>query len=328
MARVVADQFGLTRQAASSHLRRMVRDGVLESSGNTRSRLLRQNWSPQVVTEFRIEPSLAEDRVWSEAVVPRLPDMASNTRQVVAYCVNEMANNAIEHSEGARLWVGISVSPGWVQLAVVDDGVGIFRKIQRALDLPTAADVVLELRKGKLTTDPSAHTGEGIFFTSRLCDAFSIDSAPIVWRSGQQSRDIVLESPGQRQGTAVSMELLTDGDRTLDDVFERFSDDFQFNKTEVPLLVATLGSDEYLVSRSAARRVVSRLERFRQVMLDFDGVATIGQAFADEIFRVFASSHPESSLVPINMTRAVARMVDRARQSRLDQDHSEVGRPS
>ena len=48
-----------------------------------------------------------------------------------------------------------------------DDGEGIFKKIKNALNLLDEKQAVLELAKGKLTTDPSRHTGEGIFFTSR-----------------------------------------------------------------------------------------------------------------------------------------------------------------
>ena len=47
-------------------------------------------------------------------------------------------------------------------------------------------------------------------------------------------------------------------------------------------------------------------------MLDFEGVAEVGPAFADELLRVFAAAHPAVRLVPINMSQAVARMVRRA----------------
>lgn len=35
---------------------------------------------------------------------------------------------------------------------------------------------LFELAKGKLTTDPSKHTGEGVFFTSRMFDSFEISA--------------------------------------------------------------------------------------------------------------------------------------------------------
>lgn len=43
-------------------------------------------------------------------------------------------------------------------------------------------------------------------------------------------------------------------------------------------------------------------------MLDFAGIEDIGQAFADELFRVYALAHPQLELVPLNMTAQVERM--------------------
>ena len=65
------------------------------------------------------------------------------------------------------------------------------------------------------------------------------------------------------------------------------------------------------VSRSQARRVLTNLDKFKSIVLDFDQVPTIGQAFADEIFRVFATKHQEIQITPINMNEAVDFMVRR-----------------
>jgi hypothetical protein len=48
-------------------------------------------------------------------------------------------------------------------------------------------------------------------------------------------------------------------------------------------------------------------------MFDFKGVELIGQAFADEIFRVFANRHPEIVLHSLNANSAVKRMIERAK---------------
>ena len=96
-------------------------------------------------------------------------------------------------------------------------------------------------------------------------------------------------------------------------VFDKFSENehYTFDKTEVPLRLAQ-HEGEKLVSRSQAKRVSHRFERFRHVILDFEGVAEIGQAFADELFRVFAAEHPNVRLIPVNTAPAVAQMVSRA----------------
>jgi len=65
------------------------------------------------------------------------------------------------------------------------------------------------------------------------------------------------------------------------------------------------------ISRSQARRILVGLEKFKKIILDFDRVPNAGQAFADEIFRVFQSRHPNISIEPINMSETVGFMVKR-----------------
>ena len=83
----------------------------------------------------------------------------------------------------------------------------------------------------------------------------------------------------------------------------------------VPLRLAQ-HEGEKLVSRSQAKRVAHRFEKFRHVVLDFEGVAQIGQAFADELFRVFALEHPTVRLTPINTSPPVGQMISRVMTNR------------
>ena len=71
-----------------------------------------------------------------------------------------------------------------------------------------------------------------------------------------------------------------------------------------------------LISRSQAKRLLARLDLFKRVVLDFRNVDMIGQAFADQIFRVFANEHPEIELLATNTSVAVQQMISRARAQR------------
>ena len=95
---------------------------------------------------------------------------------------------------------------------------------------------------------------------------------------------------------------------------DRFSsgDDYGFNKTVVPVNLAQCGN-EALISRSQAKRLLARVELFKTVLFDFRGVKEIGQAFADEIFRVFANHHPEIELLPLHANAEVVQMIQRAK---------------
>ena len=99
----------------------------------------------------------------------------------------------------------------------------------------------------------------------------------------------------------------------MKEIYDEFAEpeEYAFNKTRVPVrLVRHEG--EKLVSRSQAKRLVSRFEKFKTVILDFEKVEEIGQAFADEIFRVFALTHPTVTLIPVNVTEEVNQMIKRA----------------
>jgi hypothetical protein len=108
------------------------------------------------------------------------------------------------------------------------------------------------------------------------------------------------------------MRLSNDSKRTTKEIFDQFAmpDEFSFARTVVPVHLAQ-HEGEKLVSRSQAKRLTRRFDRFQTVVLDFNGIAEIGQAFADEVFRVFVHAHPEVRLHALNMTDLVAAMVCR-----------------
>jgi hypothetical protein len=200
-------------------------------------------------------------------------------------------------------------------MSVVDDGVGIFRKIQTDLGLLDERHAILELSKGKLTTDPKRHTGEGIFFTSRMFDSFEILSGETFFsHESGKTEDWLLESSRDHAGTAVFMRLHNHTSRTAKKVFDAYvsGEDFDFSKTVVPVNLARYGNDR-LISRSQAKRVLARVDLFKTVVFDFRDVDGIGQAFADEIFRVFANEHPDISLHSVHANSEVKRMIGRVR---------------
>jgi anti-sigma regulatory factor (Ser/Thr protein kinase) len=260
---------------------------------------------------------LQEDRVWSRDVAPLLAGLPANVLDICQHGLTEMVNNAIDHSQGLRLEIEVGRHQGRVFFTIADDGVGIFRKISRALALPDERLALLELSKGKLTTDPSRHSGEGVFFTSRMLDHFVIQSGDLIFDHDEAHADDVLfehHAAAATKGTTVRMDIAEASERTAKQVFDAFSsgpDDYAFAKTIVPVRLARLGT-ENLMSRSQAKRLLMRVERFRCVMLDFEGIDSVGQAFADEIFRVFANAHPDVELLAVHAVPAVQQMIRRA----------------
>ena len=308
----LAAQHGVSRQSASAWLAKLKAEGVITSSGTGRGVRYRLAMLTQVRQVYARE-GLSEDRVWRELIASRLSDLPANVRDIWQYAVTEMVNNAIDHSASERVTVELLRDTLNSTVYVADEGEGIFLKIQRALNLYDPREAILELAKGKLTTDPANHPGEGIFFSSKLMDAFDIRSGTLHFMHDEWGADGLLERPAEAPGTLVLMRLANDSERRLTDVFDQFAapEEYTFAKTIVPVRLAQ-HEGEKLVSRSQAKRLTQRFEHFQSVVLDFAGVEEIGQAFADEVFRVFQQAHPATALLPIHMTPAVDKLFRRA----------------
>ncbi len=233
-----------------------------------------------------------------------------------------MFNNAIDHSEGTQIRVEIRVTAADAEMIIGDDGIGIFKKIQGRLGLLDQRHAILELSKGKLTTDPAHHTGEGIFFTSRMFDSFDIVSGGLSFsHTNGDANDWLRDNPLYQKGTTVWMQLRSRTSRTTKEVFDAYvsGEDYDFSRTVVPVVLAQYVGDP-LISRSQAKRVLARVDLFRTVVFDFSEVDSIGQAFADEIFRVFAQSHPETELQFAHANPSVRKMIMRALSRRSCED--------
>lgn len=311
----VAAELGLSRQAVGRRARDLTQAGFLTRVGTTRP-TYRPGPHRRVDASLPLA-GLAEDQVWRAHCAPLLAGLPDNIVEIAHYGVTEMVNNAIDHSGGSVLGLRVERTANALGFMVSDDGEGIFRKITRELALADPRLALLELAKGKLTTDPSRHSGEGVFFTSRMFDQFRILSGGLVFdHDVAHADDVPFEGEDHpARGTLIHMQIDTGSERTLASVFAEYSsgpDEYAFARTVVPVRLAKLEDGDRLVSRSQAKRVLQRVERFRSVIFDFGGVASIGQAFADEIFRVFALSHPGIELLAIHATPEVQQMIRRA----------------
>jgi hypothetical protein len=203
---------------------------------------------------------------------------------------------------------------------IVDDGLGAFRTMidymrENGWDNPRVEDALVELYKGKITSDREHHSGEGIFFTSKLMDHFVLWSDAVIFQCGcHEESDVVkshLAAYASRiwnQRTLVAMTLENETDRDSKEVFDMYADvDEGVFRTHIPVKEACVTGDP--VARSQARRICCRLEEFQEVILDFTNVEFMGQGFADELFRVYAGAHPHIILTPINMFPDVERMI-------------------
>lgn len=190
---------------------------------------------------------------------------------------------------------------------ITDDGIGIFKKIKEHFGYSTLDEAICELFKGKLTTDSANHSGEGIFFSSKMMDDYFIVSSGKIFTSNKYDNSKIISiAESNTKGTCVIMSLSNFTHKTPKEVFDLYADmEGGFIKTKIPLKNVF---DSSPVSRSQAKRICNRLEKFKEVVLDFDGVQWMGQGFAHQLFVVFANQHPDIRLIPINMNEDITKM--------------------
>jgi len=311
--RALREHLGITRQALNVHMRELIRSGKVLKSGSTRGAhytLARRPAAAVVQDRVLSLAGLDESKVYQQLSTPLnlTTQLKRNVEAIVHYAFTEMLNNAIEHSQADRGRARLRLAPAAVAFEVRDHGIGVFYSICSKLGLEDEQAALIELLKGRTTTMRESHTGEGIFFTSRVADRFVLRSHRIRLEWSRFKDDVFVTQQRFLAGTHVEFLIERSSRRRLEQVFGEFAPaeyDYHFERTRV--LVKLLQSD-YL-SRSEAKRLLANLGKFREVVLDFRDVRSIGQGFADEIFRVFASAHPEIKLSAENPNAVVAAML-------------------
>ncbi len=179
-------------------------------------------------------PGLAEDQVWRDLV--RDLDHASQpltpAKQTMRYAFTEMLNNAIDHSGGTDVQIEWWEDADKLAFEIRDNGQGIFSHVRDGLSLEDHFAAIQELSKGKTTTNPQEHTGEGIFFTSKAVDIFEIASNGWRWTIDNLRGDQAVGAEPAKPGTTVSCEIDAATTRHLDQVFDAFTDeDHSFSRS-------------------------------------------------------------------------------------------------
>jgi anti-sigma regulatory factor (Ser/Thr protein kinase) len=268
---------------------------------------------PLKVHRIMTNKGLVEDQVLREikeesAIFRGVTDNIAST---IDYSFTEMLNNAIEHSKSEKIDVVIMRTATDIKFTVTDWGIGIFNNIMKKKRLGSTMEAIQDLLKGKETTAPEAHSGEGIFFTSKIADFLTIKSFEKKLVFDNVGQDIYVKDVKSVKGTKVDFVLGLRSKKKLADLFDKYTDEsFQFSKTGVK--VKLYHQDVDYVSRSQARRILASLEKFKTIELDFKDVKTIGQAFADEVFRIWQAQHKEVKFIVKNANENIMFMIKRA----------------
>ena len=166
-------RLGMSRQTAARLLRKFVSQGHIHRTGSTKASLYHiakpSNRKPvedhrKIVNLKGLREDLVYEEILRQWSGPNLPE---NTSRIFAYAFTEMLNNAIDHSKSLKAEIRVWVESGQIFFLIRDTGIGIFQNIKKSFGFYRDEDAVEHLLKGKQTTAPDAHSGQGIFFTSK-----------------------------------------------------------------------------------------------------------------------------------------------------------------
>jgi len=311
----------VSRQAIAQVLKEMVLEGKLIKTGTGKqieyaipknAKYLQFYFRKILTNNSKLEEYEVLNKIFKDKSFESC--LKENIKIIFEYSFTEILNNAIEHSKSKSIIFTVEIENHNLIFSIKDFGIGVYNNVMKKFALQNEYDAINELLKGKTTTTPRSHSGEGIFFTLKIADKFILESYGFKLTVDNIIEDIFVEEVLKRaiKGTNVKFYLSVDSNKHLINIFRAFQTDpeeHSFNKTEIMVKLYTYGT--IYISRSQARRLLANLQKFKKIILDFKGVPTIGQAFADEIFRVFKSNNTEIIIEPINTNDSVQFMIDR-----------------
>ncbi len=308
----VSEKCDISRNTVNEYLKELQEKNIICKVKRNQYRLITETF------EYHLKRSRGEidsdtyayDRFFEQ----HIEGCTDEAKRIWQYGFSEMANNVMDHSNAENLHIRVHKNYLNTSVTFIDDGIGIFEKIREHFSLADLDEARCELFKGKLTTDSANHSGEGIFFTSRMMDEFVIFSSGKIFRTDKYEDDFSVDADLPLSGTCVIMSLSNFTHRRIADIFNQYSSvDGGFTKTNIPMRNIF---DSAPVSRSQAKRLYNRLESFNEVVFDFDGMDWMGQAFAHQLFVVYQNAHPETQLRAINMSENIEMMYRHVMQTK------------
>lgn len=304
ISKIVAETFNISTNTVHIYLNELIKNEIIEKQQRGKYQLVNKI---NEYTFIRSKGELTSDTLpYDICLEEKIKHLSDNVQRIWLYGLSEMVNNVIDHSTAEKMKLIVIQNYLKTSVLLIDDGIGIFKKIKDHFNLSNLDEAICELFKGKLTTDETNHSGEGIFFTSKLMDSFFILSDGKIFTTSKFEDDNIIDMKTALNGTCVFMSLSNFTNKTTKEIFDQYSDDDGgFVTTKIPLKHIF---DTAPVSRSQAKRICNRLEKFSEAILDFDGIEWMGQGFAHQIFVVFHNAHPNIALLPQNMNDSVASM--------------------
>jgi len=316
-AEALESDLGHFRQYIVRLLGRLISDGKIQKRGKTRAAKYYPGKSKEEINSLELikeRKGLSESVVFDE-VRKRMQlerKINKNCLTIFDYAFTEMLNNAIDHSQSKKVWINVEIDNSNITFVIKDLGIGAIESVKQHFKISDDFLALEHLFKGKQTTAKEAHSGQGIFFTSKVVDIYKLSTSGMEFTIDNKRADELLKNVRQRKGTTVKCKIKKNTRRKIKEVFDKYTgDDYEFNQNIVKI---NLSKYERLMSRSEAKRLLLGLDEYEVLDFNFQNVNEVGQGFCDEIFRVYANKYPDKILSYHEASDVVRYMIERARK--------------
>jgi len=312
IVRYTMAKFGVSRTTVLRHVKYLIHQKKVTKTGQTKQITYTLTAALNKQLSINLNKRFDEFEFFSEHFSQLLrQNMNENAYAICEYVITELLNNCKDHSMGSKATISTHLEGDVFHCAIDDNGEGLFKSIEESSSFTDVRDIIFELSKGKLTRDPMNHTGEGLFFSSRAADEFTIFANAYQFIRDNLAGDWTFCDASRIHGTRVTFEINKNTARNLNALFEAYTENFSFNKTDI-LVDLSQHLGERLISRSQAKRVCRRLENFTHITLDFKKIEAVGQGFVDQLFRVYQRQCPNTKITYIHANASVDYMIKRS----------------
>jgi hypothetical protein len=214
-------------------------------------------------------------------------DILSNVTQLFDYAFTKILNNAVIYSRSDKLNISAGIEHNVISFEVRDYGTGIFNNIKYKLGLTSVDEAAAELMKGT--------AGKGLISASKAADTLVIQSSNKKVIFNNLLNDVFIRTVKELKGTKITFNINADSSRALTDILNKRNGTNE-HADSTRILVRLFTGDNKSPSRAEANRMLEGLDRFKKIILDFRDVESIGLGFADEVFELWKTAHPETEL--------------------------------
>jgi predicted transcriptional regulator len=200
----IAKAYGISRQAANRHLDGLIGDGLLMESGSTRAKRYELRPTGALTREFRITPVLNADRVWDDHVAPMLAGEREALRNLCRAGFGELVRSASSHAGSTWLTMSVSATTRHIDLAVSDDGQGIFVALAGQFGVSAPRDAAEELaRRARMRA--ADHPAARLVLLARNFEWFAVRSSGVELFHGAQINEWVVRDTPVMTGTTITL---------------------------------------------------------------------------------------------------------------------------